>query len=94
MTQIRAFAKRLDVQIGAVEVKARLHWRGEQEGGAPYTTAPVGFDPDVDLGSDAPAEDQLRLVAAAKKGCFIETTLMQGLEVGHRLRLGDDWHEA
>ena len=94
MTQIRAFSKRLKVPIGTVEVKARLHWKGAQEGAEPYVTAPVGFDLDIDLGSDAPAEDQLRLIAAAKKGCFIETTLMQGLEVGHRLKVDGDWQDA
>ena len=36
----------------------------------------------------------MRLMAAAKKGCFIETTLMQGLEVGHRLQIDGDWHDA
>ena len=94
MTQIRAFAKRLDVPIGAVEVRARLHWQGEQEGEGPYVTAPVGFDLDVDLKSDAPEADQRRLLDAAKTGCFIEQTLAQGLQVGHRLKLGADWTEA
>src|SRR5210317_177205 len=32
MTQIRAFAKRLKIEIHHVEVKARLHWQGEQTG--------------------------------------------------------------
>ena len=58
------------------------------------TTAPVGFDLDIDFDSPAKKEDQLRLMAAAKKGCFIETTLMQGLEVGHRLQIDGDWHDA
>ena len=94
MTQIRAFSKRLKIEIGAVEVKARLHWKGEQEGNDPYVTHPVGFDLDVDLDSPAPPEDQHRLLEAAKKGCFIEQTLSQGLQVGHRLRLGAEWHDA
>jgi len=94
MTQIRAFAKRMKIEIGDVEVKAKLHWRGEQEGNAPYTTGPVGFDLDVDLASGASAQDQQRLLAAAKKGCFIETTLMQGLNVGHRLKVDGDWQDA
>jgi Predicted redox protein, regulator of disulfide bond formation len=94
MTQIRAFSKRLKIEIGAVEVQARLHWKGEQDGNEPYVTHPVGFDLDVDLDSPASAEDQHRLLDAAKKGCFIEQTLSQGLQVGHRLRLGGDWHDA
>jgi uncharacterized OsmC-like protein len=91
MTQIRAFSKRLKVPIGKVTVKCRMHWRGEQVGREPYTTGPVGFDLDIDFDSPASAEDQLRLLEASKKGCFIETTLMQGLEVGHRLQIDGDW---
>lgn len=94
MTQIRAFAKRLDVHIGAVEVKTRLHWKGEQMGNDPYVTSPVGFNLDIDLKSAASSTDQHRLIAAAKKGCFIETTLMQGLEVGHRLNIEGTWQDA
>lgn len=94
MTQIRAFSKRLKIEIGAVEVQARLHWTGEQVGTDPYVTQPVGFDLDVDLDSPAPEEDQRRLLEAAKKGCFIEQTLSQGLQVGHRLKLAGDWHAA
>ncbi len=94
MTQIRAFAKRLKIDIGTVTVNAKLHWKGEQEGNAPYTTAPVGFDLDVDLDSSASASDQQRLIQAAKKGCFIETTLMQGLNVGHRIKVDGGWQDA
>ncbi len=94
MTQIRAFSKRMKIPIGTVEVRAKLHWTGEQTGHDPYVTAPVGFDLDVDLDSDASPEDQHRLLDAAKKGCFIEQTLMQGLTVGHRLRIGADWQDA
>ena len=94
MTQIRAFSKRMKIPIGQVTVNARLHWQGEQIGREPYTTAPVGFDLDIDFDSPANMEDQMRLMAAAKKGCFIETTLMQGLEVGHRLQIDGDWHDA
>lgn len=94
MTQIRAFAKRMKVPLEGVEVRARLHWRGEQEGTEPYVTHPVGFDLDVEMDSAAPLEDRLALLQAAKKGCFIEQTLAQGLAVGHRLRDGEDWVAA
>ena len=94
MTQIRAFSKRLKIPIGEVVVNARLHWEGEQEGNDPYVTNPVGFSLDVDLGSDASAEDQHRLLAASKTGCFIEQTLAKGLIVDHRLRIGADWQDA
>ena len=94
MTQIRAFAKRLDVHIRHVEVSTHLHWEGEQSGDDPYVTAPVAFDLDVDIDSDAAPDDLRRLLAAAKKGCFIEQTLAKGLTVGHRLKIGEDWEDA
>ena len=94
MTQIRAFSKRLKIPIGDVEVKARLHWQGQQQGREHYVTAPVGFDLDIDLKSDAPEADQRQLLDAARKGCFIEQTLAQGLTVGHRLKTNDGWRDA
>ena len=94
MTQLRAFSKRLGIPLSDVEVRARLHWQGEQEGDQPYVTNPVGFSLDVDLDTEASPEDQHRLLAAAKKGCFIEQTLARGLIVDHRLRIGEDWQEA
>lgn len=94
MTQIRAFAKRLRIPLDGVKVAARLHWRGEQVGRDPYVTAPVGFSLDIDLDTTASVDDQLRLIAAAKKGCFIEQTLAQSNTVDHRLKVGDGWIDA
>lgn len=94
MTQIRAFAKRLKIDLRHVEVHARLHWKGEQRGNEPYVTAPVGFDLDVDIDADATPERLRHLLDCAKKGCFIEQTLAQGLNVGHRLKLDGEWHQA
>lgn len=94
MTQIRAFSKRLKIPVGEVKVNARLHWQGEQIGREPYVGSPVGFDLDIDFDSDATQDDQRRLLEAAKKGCFIEQTLSQGLTVGHRLRIDGEWADA
>lgn len=94
MTQIRAFSKRLRIPIRGVKVHTRLHWQGEQEGMEPYVTSPVSFDMDVDIDSDASPEELEKLLNAAKKGCFLEQTLMQGLVVGHRLKVGEDWRDA
>ena len=94
MTQIRAFAKRLKIDLRDVEVRAKLHWEGEQEGDEPYVTNPVGFGLDVTLDTDASARDQHRLLDAAKKGCFLEQTLAKGLIVDHRLRIGEAWEDA
>ena len=69
-------------------------WEGEQKGGEPYVTAAVGFDMGIDLKSDASEAEQRRLLDAAKKGCFIEQTLAQGLTVGHRLKTNDGWRDA
>lgn len=94
MTQIRAFAKRLKIEISAVNVGARLHWKGEQNGNDPYISAPVGFNLDVEIDSEASDENLLRLLEAAKKGCFLEQTLAQSNIVTHRLKLGDNWVDA
>ncbi len=94
MTQIRAFAKRLKTPVGTVTVSARLHWKGEQVGNDPYVTAPVSFTLDVDLDSDATTGQQRDLLAAATKGCFIERSLAEGVVVGHRLKLNNEWEDA
>lgn len=94
MTQLRAFAKRMNIPLRDAEVHARLHWQGEQEGDDPYVTRPIGFSLDVALDTDASAEDQHRLLDAAKKGCFIEQTLAQGLIVDHRLKIGENWQDS
>ena len=94
MTQIRAFAKRLKIEIKHVEVKAKLHWKGEQVGMDPYVTHPVGFSLDVDIDSPADADALKHLLDCAKKGCFIEQTLAQGLIVDHRLKIDGEWHDA
>ncbi len=94
MTQIRAFSGRLGIPVGHVTVNATLHWEGKQSGLEPYVTAPIGFGLDVDLDSPASADDQRRLLDAAKAGCFIEQTLKQGIDVDHRLRIGDGWQDA
>ena len=94
MTQIRAFAKSLKIDIRGVEVGARLRWKGERQGTAPYVARPVSFDLDVDIDSDADEDDLRRLLDAAKKGCFIEQTLAKGLTVGHRLKIDGEWRAA
>lgn len=91
MTQIRAFGKRMKISVAGVKVKAHMHWKGTQVGREPYLTAPVGFDLDIELDSDAPLEDQMRLIEAAKKGCFIEQTLSVSNTVGHRLKTAGGW---
>jgi uncharacterized OsmC-like protein len=94
MTQIRAFSKRLGIPINDVTVKARFEWTGHQMGREPYVTSPKLFGFDIDIDSDASAEDLTCLVDAAKKGCFIDQTMAVANNVGHRLKLGDEWVEV
>lgn len=91
MTQLRAFAPRLGVQVDALDVHADLRWQGEQEGRAPYVGSPVGFRLDIDLASPATLEQRIALVQAACMGCFIERSLAPGVILGHRLRDGETW---
>ena len=85
MTQIRAFAKRMRIDLKGVDVRATIKWQATSQGRAPYESAPVGFQLDVDMDSDASFEDQTRLLEAAKKGCFIEATLANPIPVHHRI---------
>lgn len=94
MTQLRAFAPRMGIALDGLEVTARLHWEGEQEGAGPYVTHPVGFSLDIAMDTPAPARDQHALLAAARRGCFLEQTLAEGVVVGHRLRIDGTWEAA
>lgn len=90
MTQLRAFARRLEIPVTTIAVNAQLHWQAEQRGREPYESAPVGFTLDIDLGGGAATEDKKRLIEAAAKGCFVEQSLKPGI-VTHRLKVGDNW---
>jgi uncharacterized OsmC-like protein len=93
MTQIRAFSKRLGIPVDGFTVKTRCHWQAQQNGNAPYESAPVAFTMDVDIESNASEADKRRLLAAAQKGCFVEQSLKPGL-VRHRLKIGERWVDA
>lgn len=90
MTQIRAFAKRLDVSINDLRVNVRVQWDWAAKGRV-YETAPKSFEIDVFLDSDDPIEEQLALINAARKGCFIEQTLGQTNQIKHQLRQDNQW---
>lgn len=91
MTQIRAFSKRMRIPIRDVKATARLLWSGRQVGTNPYVTAPEGFSIDFEIDSDASQDDIIRLITAAKKGCFVEQTLAVPNTVGHRLLTSEGW---
>ncbi|MFV2001791.1 MAG: OsmC-related (seleno)protein [Paracoccaceae bacterium] len=92
MTQIRAFARRLGVSLNDLQVETRVQWDWQAKGKI-YETAPKSFEIDVRIDSDAPMEKQRELVAAAKKGCFIEQTLGQKNTIHHRIKIADGWQE-
>ena len=91
MTQMRAFAKRLRIPMDSVAIDARLHWEAEQTGREPYVGAPVGFSLDIDVESEASTDDIMKVITAARKGCFVETTLERTNEIKHRLKVDGAW---
>ncbi|MEW9921547.1 OsmC-related (seleno)protein [Marimonas sp. MJW-29] len=93
MTQLRAFAKRMNVQIDDLAVDCKVTWQWTPEGRI-YETAPKGFEIDVRLESPNSMEEQLALIAAAKKGCFIEQTLGQANTIRHRLKTSEGYVNA
>ena len=92
MTQIRAFARRLEVPLNGLRVDARVTWDWEARGRI-YETAPRSFEMDVFIDSDAPPDKQEDLVQKARRGCFIEQTLGQRNVIRHRIRTAQGWRE-
>ena len=90
MTQIRAFAKRMDVTLTNLDVDTSVTWDWEAKGRL-YETAPRSFDIDILIESDENQEKLIALVEAAKKGCFIEQTLGRSNTIRHRLKTSDGW---
>ncbi|MEP3280484.1 MAG: OsmC family protein [Stappiaceae bacterium] len=93
MTQLRAFAKRMNVQIDDLKVDCKIEWQWTPMGRI-YETAPKAFDIDILLESPNPVEEQLALINAAKKGCFVEQTLGQINTIRHRLKTADGFVEV
>ena len=90
MTQLRAFAKRMDVTIDDLKVECKIAWHWTPVGRI-YETAPKSFDIDVYLDSPNSIEDQIALIHAAQKGCFLEQTLGQSNKITHRLKTEDGY---
>lgn len=91
MTQLRAFSKRLRIDVGEMRLNTHLHWIGRQVGRAPYVTEPVGFQIDIEMNGTAEDEERITLIEAAKKGCFVEQTLIRPNAVAHRLLSTGGW---
>ncbi len=92
MTQIRAFAKHLDVSISDLRVETRVIWDW-QKAGRFYETAPHSFEMDVLIDSPNTFEDTVALVKAAQKGCFLEQTLGHQNTIRHRVLRGEEYVE-
>ncbi len=90
MTQLRAFSRRMRIDVTTISVDARMHWQAHQRTEVPYESEAVSFTLDIDLGGSASEADKRRLIDAASKGCFIEVALKPGI-VRHRLKVGTDW---
>jgi uncharacterized OsmC-like protein len=91
MTQMRAFSKRLRVDIDNAKISCRCEWVATQKGREPYESAPKSIAMDISFDTESSLEDQLRLIEAAKKGCFIEAMLTPQNEITHRLKTADGW---
>ena len=93
MTQIRAFSKRLGVELNDLHVDVRVIWNWHKTGKT-YETAPESFEIDIDIDSPSDEAAIVELIEAAKKGCFIEQTLSRPNVVKHRYKTADGWREA
>lgn len=85
MTQLRAFARRMDVTIDDLRVETTVRW-GWVPKDRIYETHPQSFEIDVFLESQSDLDQQIALIQAARKGCFIEQTLGRQNTINHRLR--------
>lgn len=93
MTQIRAFAKRMNTTIDDLQVETRVVWDWSKQGRV-YETAPKSFEIDIMLDSPDPLEKVLELVETAKKGCFLEQTLGVPNIIKHRIKTEDGFVDA
>jgi uncharacterized OsmC-like protein len=91
MTQMRAFSKRLRIDIKNPKISCRCEWVATQRGRNPYESAPKSIAMDISFDTASPVEDRLRLIDAAKKGCFIEAMLTPQNQISHRLKIEDGW---
>ena len=90
MTQIRAFGKKLKIEVSEIEIDASMEWQGEILEEGPYKASCDGYSLDIDIISEEPIERKKELLEAAINGCFIEASLKPGI-VKHRLKDKQNW---
>lgn len=94
MTQIRAFGKKMRIDVRDAVVRCHAEWEATVTGRDPYVSRPTGVRMDIAFESDAPVADRLRLIAAAKQGCFIEAVVREPVDIAHRLKTENGWIDA
>ena len=92
MTQFRAFSKRLRLDYDDVRVHCECDWEAVQQGRDPYESSPKRIEMEIAVESTAALDDVVRVIAAAKKGCFIEQ--MMNIPISHRLNYQGAWHDV
>ena len=90
MTQIKAFGKKLKIEVNEIEIDASMEWQGEALEEGPYKASCDGYNLDIDIISEEPIERKKKLLEAAINGCFIEASLKPGI-VKHILKDKENW---
>ena len=90
MTQIKAFGKKLKIEVNEIEIDASMEWKAEVLEEGPYKASCDGYNLDIDIISEEPIERKKKLLEAAINGCFIEASLKPGI-VKHRLKHKENW---
>ena len=70
-----------------------MEWWLESDGRKPYTTGPRQFAIDLNCQTDATPEQLIELVEAAKRGCFVEQSLVS-VPIKHRIKQGGQTTEV
>ena len=90
MTQIRAFSKRMKIQVEDLNVETKVTWNWKKVENI-YETSPEKLEMNIFIDSSESLERVKALVQASKKGCFIEQTLSKKNTINHKLKIEDKW---
>ena len=90
MTQIKAFGKKLKIEVNEIKIDATMNWNGQILKEGPYKASCEGYNLDIDIISSESIENKTKLLNAAIEGCFIEASLKPGI-VKHRLKHNERW---
>ena len=90
MTQIRAFSKRMKIQVEDLNVETKVTWNWKKVENI-YETSPEKLEMNIFIDSSESLERVKALVQASKKGCFIEQTLRKKNTINHKLKIQNKW---